>query len=116
MYKRVVLQGIALYGQTKKLKKGEDVPLKLERESTNPYDNCAIAFVCLAENDWERIGSVVSEPLADVNEAISNNKILKTFFSWINVYYKQPGWYAGILVTRSERWSRTVMQSCKKNY
>ena len=101
-----------------KRKKGEDIPVKLEKEPSNPFDSNAIAFMCLVENNWERIGYVVSEALADVNEAISNNKILKTFFSWIKyiVYYKQPGWYAGISVTRNGSWSRTVMQSCAKNY
>ena len=66
-----------------KRKKGEDIPVKLEKEPSNPYDSNAIAFMCLAENNWEWIGYVMSEALADVNEAISNNKILKTFFSWI---------------------------------
>ena len=58
-----------------KLKKGEDVPVKLEREPSNPYDSNAITFTCLDENDWERIGYVVSETHTDVNEAISNNTI-----------------------------------------
>ena len=57
------------------LKKGEDIPVKLEKEPSNPYDSNAIAFMCLAENIWEWVGYVVSEALADVNEAISNNKI-----------------------------------------
>ena len=101
-----------------KRKKGKDILVKLEKEPSNPYDSNAIAFMCLTKNNWERIGYVVSEALADVNEAISNNKILKTFFSWLKyiVYYKQPGWYAGISVTRSGSWPRTVMQSCAKNY
>ena len=103
---------------SQKINKGETVPVKLEREPNNPYDSNAIAFMCHAEKDWERIGYVVSEALTDTNEAISNNKILKVYFSWIKyiVYYKQPGWYAGITVTRNGSWSRTVMQSCAKNY
>ena len=74
--------------------------------------------MCLAENDWERIGYVVSEALTEVNKAIVKNKILKTHFSWIKyiVYYKQPGWYARISITRNGCWSKTVMQSSAKNY
>ena len=34
-----------------KRKKGEDVPVKLEKEPSNPYDSNAIAFMCLAENN-----------------------------------------------------------------
>ena len=64
-----------------KRKKGEDIPVKLEKEPSNLYDNNAIAFMCLVENNWEWIGYVVSEALTDVNEAISNNKILEIFFS-----------------------------------
>ena len=90
--------------------------MKLEREPSNPYDCNAIAFMCQAEKDWERIGYVVSEALIDMNEMISNNKILKVYFSWIKyiVYYKQPGWYAGITVTRNGSWSRIVMQRAIK--
>ena len=103
---------------SQKIKKGEAVPVKPEREPSNPYDCNAIAFMCQAEKDWERIGYVVSEALTDMNEAISNNKILEVYYRWIKyiVYYKQPGWYAGITVTRNGSWSRTVMQSCAKNY
>ena len=54
--------------------------MKLEREPSNPYDCNAIAFMCQAEKDWERIGYVVSEALTDMNEAISNNKILKVYY------------------------------------
>ena len=67
---------------------------------------------CLAENDCEWIGYVVSEALADVNEAISNNK-LKPFFSGIKyiVYYKQSGWYAGISVIQEVKVGQELL--CK---
>ena len=82
MYKRVTLPGAACTSKPKD-KKGEIVPVKLEKEPSNPYDCNAIAFMCHAEKDWERIGYVVSKALTDTNEAISNNKILKVYFSWI---------------------------------
>ena len=100
------------------MKKGEAVPVKLEKEPHNPYNSNAVAFMCHAEKDWEWIGYVVSKALTDTKKAISNNKILKVYFSRIKyiVYYKQPGWYAGITVTRNGSWSRNVMRSCANNY
>ena len=61
---------------SQKIQTGETVPVKLEKQPSNPYDCNAIAFMCHAEKDWEQIGYVVSEALTDTNEAISNNKIL----------------------------------------
>ena len=61
---------------SQKMKKGKVVPMKLEKEPNNPYDSNAIAFMCQADKDWERIGYVISETFTDTNEAISNNKIL----------------------------------------
>ena len=60
----------------------------------------------------------MSEALSDVNEAICNNKIIKVYFDWIKyiVYFKSPGWYAGITVVRNGNWSRTVMQSGTNKY
>ena len=102
-----------LASANQKIKCGEAVPVKLQSEPSNQYDSHAVAFMCLAENDWKRIGYVVSEALSDVNEAIRNNKIIKVYFDWIKyiVYFKSPGWYAGITVVRNGNWSRTVMQS-----
>ena len=40
---------------SQKIKKGEAVPVKLEKKPNNPYDSNAIAFMCQAEKDWERI-------------------------------------------------------------
>ena len=72
--------------------------------------------MCQADTDWERIGYVVSEALPDVNDAMDNNKIIKVYFDWIKyvVYFKYPGWYAGITVTRNGNWSNIVTQLCKK--
>jgi len=35
---------------------GETVPVKLEKDPSNPIDSQAIAFVCKADKEWERIG------------------------------------------------------------
>ena len=94
-----------------KIKKGENAEVKLQKEMDNPFDANAIAFMCNASGNWERIGYVVAEALPDVNEALSKKKIIKVYFDWIKyiVYFKNPGWYAGITVTRNGNWSNTVM-------
>ena len=101
-----------------KIKKGENVQVKLQKEIDNPFDANAIAFMCKVDSDWERIGYVVSEALPDVNEALSKNKIIKVYFDWIKyiVYFKNPGWYAGITITRNGNWSNTVMHSSSKKF
>ena len=101
-----------------KIKKGENVQVKLQKETDNPFDANAIAFMCKAGGDWERIGYIVSEALPDVNEALSKKKIIKVYFDWIKyiVYFKNPGWYAGITVTRNGDWSNTVMHSSSKKF
>ena len=97
---------------------GETVPVKLEKEPSNPIDSHAIAFMCKADKQWERIGYVVKEALPDVHKAIDDDKIIKVFFDWIRyiVYFKPPGLYAGIAITKNGSWSKTVTQSsCARN-
>jgi len=64
------------------------------------------------------MGYVVSEALPDVHDALNKNKIIKVCFDWIRyiVYFKNPGWYAGIIVTRSGDWSNTVMLCSSKKF
>ena len=102
----------------RQMRNGQIVPVRLQKEPGNPVDSNAIAFICQADKDWERIGCVVSEALPDVNDAIDNDKIIKVYFDWIKyvVYFKNPGWYAGITVTRNGNWSNIVTQSCAKKY
>ena len=57
----------------KKRGEGTNVPLKLEPEPDNRYDNKAVTFMC-------RIGYIVREASVEVNEAIYNNKILGVSF------------------------------------
>lgn len=103
---------------SRRMRNGELVPVKLQKEPGNPFDSNAVAFMCQADTDWERIGYVVSEALPDVNNAMDNDKIIKVYFDWIKyvVYFKYPGWYAGITVTRNGNWSNIVTQSCARKY
>ena len=96
-----------------KINKGEDVLVKLQKEMDNAFDANAIAFMCNADGNWKRIGYVVSEALSDVNDALLKNKIIKVYFDWIKyiVYFKSPGWYAGIIITKNGNWSNAVMHT-----
>ena len=64
----------------RRVRNSEIVPVKLQKEPGNPVDSNAVAFMCQADKDWERIGYVVSEALPDVNAAMDNDKIIKVFF------------------------------------
>ena len=57
---------------SKKLKDGQTVPVQLKKEPTNCFDSRAIAFMCKADKEWERIGYVVSEALPDVHNAMES--------------------------------------------
>jgi len=80
---------------------GKIVPVKLEKEPSNPVDLYSIAFMCKVDKEWERIGYVITEALPDVHKAIDNDKIIKVYFGWIKfiVYFNPPGLYAGIAIT-----------------
>lgn len=97
----------------KKMAKGICVPVKIQKEPTNPVDARAIAFMCCADEQYERIGYVVTEVLNDVHSAMDENKILNVRFDWIRLLFRfrKPGWYAGIIITRRGEWSQTVMRS-----
>jgi len=101
-----------------KRNKGETVEVKLQKEKDNPVDANAIAFMCNADSKYERIGYVVAEALPDVHDALKKNKIIKVYFEWIRyiAYFKNPGWYAGIVITRSGNWSNTVMLCSSKKF
>lgn len=63
-------EGLVLAKQ--KIKNGEMVEVKLEKQTDDPYDANAVAFMGKTKSTWERIGYVVSEALPDVIEVITN--------------------------------------------
>ena len=83
------------------------------KEPNNPVDARVVAFMYHVDQEWERIGYVVQEALDDVHCAMNEKKILNVQFDWIKfvVHFKRPGWYAGIIITRSGEWSQTVLRS-----
>ena len=107
---------LALWKSKQLLKSGQHVPVELRPEPTNPKDSQAIAFVCLIDGKWEKIGYVVREALSDVHAAIKKRKVLSVKYDWIKFITdwsrSGPGWFAGIAITRDGDWSREVMRCC----
>lgn len=93
--------------------KGEVVPCRLKPEPTNPVDSQAIAFETEVDGVWQIIGYVVKEALCDVHKALAAKKVISVSFDWVKyqLYWRAPGWYAGINVTRLGKWSSTVIHS-----
>ena len=90
-----------------------DVICKLYPEPNNPADARAIAFRVCLDKSWCTIGYVVKEALDEVHEAISAKKLTAVTVDWVKyiIYWRSPGWYAGIKVTRIGEWSRTIVLS-----
>lgn len=103
---------------SKKIKQGQAVSVKLQKEPDNVKDSRAIAFVCNANCQWERIGYVVREALDAVCHAMDNNLINEVRFDWIKyiVHFKNPGWYAGVAINKSGRWPTSVLRCQTKSY
>ena len=80
---------------SKRMKDGETVAVKLQEEPDNPFDSSAIAFVCMLEDKWERIGYVVKEVLDPVHDAIRNNHITEV---------------------RLYEWPKSVLRHCAKTF
>ena len=49
----------------------------------------------------------------DVQAALDAQRILSVSFDWIRfkTYYKTPGWYAGIKITKYSEWTKQVILS-----
>lgn len=92
---------------------GGEVLCRVKPEPNNPYDSQAIAFESKVDEAWQVIGYVVREALDEVHETLAAKKILGVSFDWVKyqLYWRAPGWYAGISITRSGKWSPTIMHS-----
>lgn len=98
----------------KLLDRGDIVSVDLFPEPENKYDSNAIAFKCLVDGSWHRIGYVVREALLYVHDAMKKQQILSVKFAWvkyiINWSRSGPGFYAGINITKSGDWHTTILQ------
>lgn len=94
--------------------RGEAVPCTLEPEPNNPVDSQEIGFKCKVDgamvSNWPY---VVKEALSEVHAAINDKAITNVAFSWVKfvIYWKKPGWYAGINITCIGEWSHKVITS-----
>ena len=90
--------------------KDEDFPCILEAEPSNPVDAKAIAFKCKVDGWWKTIGYAVSEALDDPRAALEQKVIIDVKLEWIELifYWRVPGWYAGISITRNGERSSVV--------
>ena len=72
----------ALAKSNRRLRNGENVPVRLTPEPSNPVNSKAIAFECEIDGHWERIRYVVNEVLEEAHTAINNDKIEGIRFKW----------------------------------
>lgn len=95
------------------LHKNVDVPVKLVPEPNNPYDKAAVAFVCTIEGTQHQIGYVVRECLDSVHDALNNNLVKSTKFSWCKyrTFNGHLGFYAAINITKLGKWPDVVHKS-----
>lgn len=103
----------ALAKASKLMSSGQDVPCVLYPDPQNPVDSRAIAFKLTIENCWQRIGYVVREVQEEVHTALQNDAITIVSIDRIKyvLHWKEPGYYAGINISRRGEWSKTVTRS-----
>lgn len=98
---------------SKQLGEGTVVSCIVEAEPLNPIDSRALAFKCFMDKKWHRIGYVVKEAVEKVHSVLQSNDLVSVGFEWIQfrIFPRNPGWYAGINITRYGEWSQTMMAS-----
>ena len=92
------------------LQAGTIVPIKVVPEPNNPFDSRALAFQCLLDNTWQVVGYLIKELCDIVHEALTNDSIVSTTFSWVKYKVMRttgPGYYAAIDITRKGKWLST---------
>ena len=93
---------------------GQDVPVRLTPEPENPFDSRAIAFMCFIDEQWYRIGYVVSEILEDVHQSLARHEITDVRFAWVKFithWRSGYGYYAGVDVSKKGYWPSAVVRS-----
>lgn len=92
----------------------EDIKVTLSPEPANAFNSKAIAFVCLLDGKWQRIGYVVDEILDEVHDALNKN-ILSINFSWVKYITEWtrsgPGFLAGVNITKRGIWPYSVRKA-----
>ena len=97
------------------MESGSVVKVELTPEPSNPYDPKAIAFRCLKDGQFHRIGYVVSEILDHVHASLQSDLVTDVSFKWIKYISdwtrSGPGFFAGINVTKLGRWPNAVVRA-----
>lgn len=93
--------------------RGEVVTCKIVPEPNNPVNAKAIAIKCKVDEIWCTVGYIVREALKEVHEALQKNEIIGVSINWVKfvIYWKKPGWYAGVSIKRVGEWSHTVLSA-----
>ena len=97
------------------LDQGRNIPVSLVPEPRNPFNSNAIAFTCMVNGKWHRIGYVVNEILNEVHNALNGGEIVQVEFSWVKYISdwtrSGPGFFAGVSVTKRGYWSHSVTRA-----
>ena len=103
---------------SQKIRNGETVLVTVEEEPDNSFDSRAIAFMCNLDDKWERIGYIVREAVEAVHDAIRHKQILEVSFEWVKyiAFFRDCGWYAGIIISKKCEWPQCVLRSCAKTF
>ena len=97
------------------IEQGHIVQVQLAPEYNNPYDPNAVAFQCLKDGKFQRIGYVVKEVASEVRDALEQEVIVAVKFKWIKYITdwsrSGPGYFAGVSVTKLDYWSTAVVRA-----
>ena len=107
----------ALSSAAARLNRGEAVLCQVLPEPNNPIDSEAICIQFKLDRKWYKVGYVIHEALSDLHTALRESKVTKVSIDWIKyiIYWRTPGWYTGINITRIGEWSSTVVRSQSAN-
>ena len=97
------------------LDQGRNIPVSLVPEPRNPFNSNAIAFTCMVNDKWHRIGYAVNEILNEIHNALNGGEIVQVKFSWVKYISdwtrSGPGFFAGVSVTKRGYWSHSVTRA-----
>ena len=88
--------------------KNENIPVRLQRETTNPVDENAIVFqVQVPGNDsWRNVGYVAVDKIPKVSAALVNQEITEMVMDIPRFGHSAriPGYFSSVTVTKKNKW------------
>ena len=86
----------------------------MKPEPDNCFDANAIAFEIQINDEWRRVGYLVSEVLQAVHHAIENQAIQSVRLEWVKFIThwsrSTPGWYCRINIEKIGPWTKDVLR------